>query len=604
MPDYDEVTTSSFKALLIFGCEISWVVVAIIVLIQEQIAKRGLCLQLRLWWIDKKTSCSGVKKTLVCLLFAFVVVSLGYQILNPVPIEFIYKKFPSLIVITPLLAGTSIDLAKIGSIYISFAPPLYYFYFKEQRAVSESFMTDVEVSISNIFTICCIGSGLLFISKDNKIDTVFDVIYLIILAFWAILFIRSLTHRLRPKILMHKAVREVEECLSIILADSNGKIQIGNNEHALYRRLNLNFEIYYQILAYGIQKNINEIIKNGIVSLEMPFSILKEIIEAKSEEIYPNDCIYYSIRLFFRNHKNFCVSLYEDKRNVEFQNALQLFFKYYPNELDLKDDNKNLLIIDEYFKTYWSMLLYFINNNRNTFQAIADEMLHIHKLDNEATDIVLTLRALIINAVDEDNLTHMIETCYMQKKLVDNMRKSETFFQGHDFFSRIGSGSEKRRSKNYDGIQLYVLFQAMIKATELSQYKMVGFLAKYIVSNYDVSMINNVYENVLENNGYIDPRLHVEEFFKRLGVKFNINRETVIYCLKKVVILLRIQEMYLAKVSETEMIPLAIFRERHDGFGFRYCLDKVLSVKEKYGMVSLYDGKMVCKLQCAMEGTI
>lgn len=593
MSEYDEVIASYPMVIQVGLIEMAWGLSAIFVIMQEQTAKDAF----RLWWIDTKTSCSGISKVLACLIFSFCLVSLGYQILDCIHIESIYIIFPCMSVIKNLLAGASIDLAKIGTIYISFAPPLYYFYFKEQRAVSESFMTDVEVSISNIFMVCCIGNGLLFIDKENKIDTVFDFIYMMILALWIVIFIRSLTHRLRPKLLMEKAINEAVECLSIILADSNGKIQIGNHEQALYRRLDIACEIYYQILAYGIQKNINEIIEKGIKTLEIPFGMLRKIIEVKAEDISPNEPIYSSIRFIFRNHKNFCISLYEDKRNVELQDALQLFFKYYPKELDLKDDKKNLIIIDEYFKTYWSMLLYFINNNRNMFQSVADKMLSVHKLDNEATDIVLTLRALIINAVDEDNLTHMIETCYLQKKLVDNIRISEKISKEKDFFSRVNNGSEERRSQNYEGIQLYVLFQAIIKSTELSQYKMVGFLVKYIVSNYKTDMINSVYKNVLKNRGYIDARLHEEIFFERLGVKFNINKDTVVYCLKKVVILLRLQEMYLSNISEEEMIPLKIFANKKDRFSFQYCMNKVLLVKEQYGMACLYDENKVWKLQ-------
>lgn len=623
MPECGEVIISSVKGLIIFYVELAWGLLAVAVLFLEQILKidtwrcflklvrllrfrlrsrlRLLRLRLRLWWIDKNTSCSGTKKVLMCLILAFVAVVILYRVFECVKIEALKIDFSYLSVINHLLAGISIDLAKIGTAYISFAPPLYYFYFKEQRAVSESFMTDVEVPIFNSFVICCIGCGLLFIGEENKIDTAFDLIYLITLALWAFLFIRSIMNRLRPKLLMQNAVREAEEYLSIILAASNGKIQMGNHEQALHGRLNVVFEIYYQILAYAIQKNVNEIIKEGIVSLETPFSLLKDIIKVKSEDIVPDDPIYSNFRLILRNHKNFCVSLYEDKRSIEFQDALKLFFSYYPQGLDLKDDSKNLLIIDEFFKTYWSMLLYFINHDRNIFQKIADRILLIYKLDNEATDIVLTLRALIINAVDEDNLTHMVETCYLQKKLIDNMSNSEESSQGKDFFSRVNSSSEKRRSQNYEGMQLYVLFQAMIKATELSQYKMVGFLVKYVVSNYKPDVINNVYENVLRNEGYSDHRLHVEGFFERLGVKFNINRATVFYCLKKVVILLRLQEMYLSKIPEDEMIALDIFRESKDRLDFQYCLKKVLSVKEQYGMISLHDEKMLWELKYNMN---
>lgn len=617
---YNEVNMSSIKAIIILLVELAWGLFAVIIILKEQIAKgkiwlrlvrvlrllrlglrlklRLFWLKLQLWWVDTKTSCSGLKKVLGCLIVAFIVVSIGYQILNRVYIESIYTIFPCLNIVKHILAGSSIDLAKIGTIYISLAPPLYYFYFKEQRAVSESFMTDVEVPILNIFVVCCIGSGLLFLDTENKkIDTVFDLIYLMILAFWVAVFIRNLMQRLRPKFIMEKAVEEAAVCMHIILAVSKGKIKMKNHEQALHRRLNLAFEIYYQILTYAIQKNVHEIIQEGIASSEKLFGLLNEIIKEKAEDVTPEDLFYYNFRLILRNHKNFCVSLHEDKRSIEFQDALQLFFRYYPQGLDLTDDGKNLLIIDEFFKTYWSLLLYFISSNRNIFQRIADKMLVINKLDNEATDIVLTLRALIINSVDEDNLTHLVETCYLQKKLVDNMYELENLSKGNDFFSRLNIGSKERRSQNYEGMQLYVLFQAMIKATELSQYKMVGFLIKYVASNYKPDMINNVYDNVLQNEGYIDPRLHVEEFFKRLGVKFNINRETVVYCLKKVVILLRLQEMHLSRITVDEMISLDIFGDGKDMFSFQYCLKKVLSVKEQYGMVSLHDERLVWELE-------
>lgn len=78
-------------------------------------------------------------------------------------------------------------------------------------------------------------------------------------------------------------------------------------------------------------------------------------------------------------------------------------------------------------------------------------------------------------------------------------------------------------------MNLFILFQILIKSIELGLYKITGFLAKYIVSHYKPSMICEVCKKIQENNIVHDRLLEESNFYKRLGTSFNINSKAASY---------------------------------------------------------------------------
>ena len=73
-----------------------------------------------------------------------------------------------------------------------------------------------------------------------------------------------------------------------------------------------------------------------------------------------------------------------------------------------------------------------------------------------------------------------------------------------------------------------------------------------------------------------------------LNLDFLINKHTAEYCLKKLTLLLRIQQWY--RNVNAKYIPLNIFQDDsgfENKFDKEYCLNKILNVGNEYGLLAL-----------------
>lgn len=151
----------------------------------------------------------------------------------------------------------------------------------------------------------------------------------------------------------------------------------------------------------------------------------------------------------------------------------------------------------------------------------------------------------------------------------------------------------KKTSKYYQGVLAFSLIQAGVKTIELSQYTLTGFLVKYIVTNFNYEEISNAICNVLDKKIYQDEKLNSLELTKLLNVYFSINPKTAVYCMKKLILLIQAQQEFQYN-NNNGIISFNILNEysgdafyKNDNFTVMYCIEKILSVSDKYGLLAL-----------------
>lgn len=478
--------------------------------------------------------------------------------------------------------------------YLPLLAPLYYFYFKEQRAISESYLVEVDISFTNIIMMSCFTTGCIILGKPDKTITIALVAFGLITVMWLWIFIISFFHRLKPIALATMSSREAIKWLKIVLVCYEKKTSpewLSSFSNTLCNRISLSFEILYQVIDYSLTKGVNRVLRDCINMLQETIRVWVTVTEQLPYLIQPETRQYELCRDILKNHKDLCIALHKERRTIEYDKTIKILFYAFPRQMKPKTMEDKLVLVDEYFKTYWSIFIYLLDEDRIQFQAFADEIFKLSNSDKEIIDNILVLRALVVAAVNDGNLTQMVEISYLlikfSNKIESEYNTTDKTFT-HCFWNNYIKKTNSDAKENYKGIMLYMLIQALIKTIELEHYDLTGYIVKHIVSNYNADTITKVCEKILRNKAYVDKRLRVENLFKRLNARFNINATTAIYCLKKAILMIKVQQKYMRR-EDNLPLPLVIFEKYNDEFNIEYCAKKILSVRDKYGMVSLLD---------------
>ena len=282
-----------------------------------------------------------------------------------------------------------------------------------------------------------------------------------------------------------------------------------------------------------------------------------------------------------RFQKKIAILLYESYESAGYQYAVEVLQEAYPGDFAESVEETSDRFFDEYFKAIWSLAGYFSERDRNNFQKILQFLLKIKGNIKSNYNIVILYRALLIDAIYKNNINFITEVCYRQKEIATKMQNNDEGIASNAVTNKL---VKYHSGDNYVCMLLYVLLCGLVKSIELGENRIAGFLVKFIVSNYENEEICNVYEKIVKKKCADD--LEECAFAKRLGVKFNINEGIVIYCLKKVTLLLRCQQCY--RIKEGMMVSLSIFSVyKNDMYDLKYCAEKILHGKNDYGMISL-----------------
>lgn len=245
-----------------------------------------------------------------------------------------------------------------------------------------------------------------------------------------------------------------------------------------------------------------------------------------------------------------------------------------------------------------------INNNKGNYHVLMNILLKKETNNGGYLSMIALFRAMLIEAINQDNKQLLIETCQYQKIFTDSLPKEKKPKSLSNMeFEAIYKyrNSQKSSSEYYGEIMVYILIKSILKATELSKYDYVGFLIKYLVTMYEGEKIKRIIIRLVKNN-FVDIRFKNTNMTKMLLANFNLNKETIVYCLNKTILLIALQSRYVNKndfkfpVNEyLKLLSHDMEFKRHDSLTWKYYYDKIMATKSSYGLLCLNDDEAEVK---------
>lgn len=504
--------------------------------------------------------------------------------------------------------------------YIPIAIGLYYFYYRIQRSVSESYMLRFDLSFTNLFCcffliFSCIREGTI----TGKV-TLYGAIILLCFTIWSCFFAIGIFRRLHIQSFLKLILHRLKSLIVIYFKLKNKSLKVD-----IYQELEWNFDILYQIIEHSIIKSVDAVYLDEINVIKSMLADVSRLFENVVEHatVIDHDCLFKNndigwnssydkafqkeletcttfTKNLLRNHKKVCILLYEKYRNNEYNEMWRGLLEFYPRIKSENMGSEMQQIINEFFRAFWSFAVYFSERDRDKLQDILRGINKFAESRPERINHILLLRALIVRAIDKGNLSLLTEICYLQEILIDRIRKMKRekrlYDQNHELNKYIAKDivDEKDNAHYYQGMNLYVLFQAAIKSIELGQYMITGFLVKYIVSHYSPEDIGEICKKIRKHSIVNDNKLKMEKFYERLGIEFNINDKTADYFLKKLVILIRLQQNFRYHDDYRDVrLSFSITRKylkstsSYAEFDLDYCLEKIIHVGKDYGLLSV-----------------
>lgn len=476
-------------------------------------------------------------------------------------------------------------------IIIPFLITLFYFYYRQQKNISESYLLKNEVVILTMFITSMLFWLIFFAGRIEGIITFPEVAAMIGCILFTLCFIKSVFKNLNISYLIRKECEHIRNLLGYFSLNIIRRNDIFSN--VLYDELKWRFEILYQLMHYAGRSNSNLILDESL-------DYLVQILEILGNKVNQNSFTQENKNLcenILRNHRKYIIILYEKNHHREFKKALNALWTFYPQDLIKCEDEKSTEIIDEFYLTFWILSQYFLGKDRNKFQNIMQKVIDISKSPQERLDFIILIKSLLIYCMAQGNISYLTEICYLitvfGENILENVLEDNRDIADKNNLAQYVSSMQKtirvkNNQKYYKGMLLYVVLQCAIKTIELQQYESTGFLVKYIVSNFTSEELYDIYSKICENQIIYDEKLEQQIFMKNIQVYFLINKHTAEYCLKKLTLLLRIQQWY--RNVNAKYIPLNIFQDDsgfENKFDKEYCLNKILNVGNEYGLLAL-----------------
>lgn len=486
-----------------------------------------------------------------------------------------------------------INLLALIPFFIAF----YYFYYRQQRSISESLIIKNNTSFFMVLYTSFVIWSIIWHPDISGDITLGQLICLISSIIWGGYFIQFVFKRLKVKRIIIETCSEIRKLLHVLKC-----LYWGNFiENILFEDLMWKFEILFQVLYYTVSKKINIIYESSLSQMKSSICLLNVMLLnsvkfAQQNEISNSSSLLYNHIL--KRYVQLCILLYDNQQYSEFEKTVDTLFEFYPEQIAKMQDDSFMAILDEFFYSFWVIGIYLSSRNRSDFQNFVKKVERICLPGQERLEFCVFFKALLVKAVENDDLKFLTELCYLQKLFLDSIvdinEKKLPGYKSEDFQKKIGltivNAIQDLKTKSYyEGILLYALLQAAVKTIELGLYGQTGFLVKYIVSNYKTSELQIVIYHLINHEVYKDEKLNSMCLTKKLKVYFSINPQTAWYCMKKLILLLRAQQLFRFQSSsdKKKILDFDIVSDKAQEFDKQYCIDKIINVGDSYGMLAI-----------------
>lgn len=541
----------------------------------------------------------------------------------------------------------------------------YYFYYREQKSISESAVIRNSIRIPCIMGIFCfffmgVYSSLLawtFSNSMRLVETVqsklllkamlvdrnistleiptvtplaisvaqqnrlFITLCLFALSIsFALMLLKKLLSSINISWLLSCYIEEIKILLCKLLIISSKDQYICYREN-IYNKSMVLVESIYQMLIGTVEKNISVVYSENIVrwmdiltflyrrGKVAPYGdlLIRYVYLFKTD----TKCYTELYRTILRNHLLLIIALYNKNKQHDGYMCIRYFLLLNPRAI-YGLQRSNDLIITEYFAALHDMSVFLLKSDAMAFRKLLSDVQGAINEKAEIINLMMLFKALMVKAVRDDDLKLITELAYALRNFIENISddvvpnqavceeivcNEEVTDQGVSnlegfislsYYAQKMSGTIGK--KKYEGIALYLLMQATIKSIELSHYGLTGFLIKHIISNFESERIEKVHNSIKIKNGIRDDILETGGLFDKINIAFNIDANTAIYCVKKLTVLLYLQQRYRCEnpIQAFRCMPkefLTTSNIVHDDINYLFV--KLQSVNSQYGLLSV-----------------
>lgn len=484
--------------------------------------------------------------------------------------------------------------------FISIIGAFYYFYYKEQKSIAESYLINHTLSLTTIFlgfltigaTICLyvifaeIRANIEL--QNNLINLkillnglVFAIIDFVVIFYMFITLLRSLNikYLLQRQIIQFNSIIDVLQSLSIEKENQD-------NREMIYKELMWRLENIYQMLIYTADKNINSVYSECIKQWGESLMILYNSDYLSLVDFEKYSKLYKHI---LKNHKILIFILYKSNKKIEARKALMNIGSLAPNQF-IEEESVYDKTMTNYFFVLWELNLFFLENNSNLFHEVMQKIISLIKREKDLIKALVVFQSFIIISINNTNTRFVTELCYVaqqfSKQISISINNNVDNNTRKAMMQAVIKSDQKSSDYKFKGKILYILIHAGIKSVELGKYNIIGFLVKYIVSNFDQEQIELVYAKIIEQK-WDDVYVRRESLFKLINYDFNFNKDIMLYCIKKFAILIYFQEKYVYRRKCNGM--LEIFHHLDCFYTPEYIMKKIDSAGSQYGLMCVTD---------------
>lgn len=563
--------------------------------------------------------------------------------------------------------GVLVGVNKIILTILPLSLPLYYFIYREQKAISDSVInkqnnTNILLSFYStvIFTSICIykivydynylvvtsrigaatklGTDLTMTIKfSEELVVVLSGLFLSVVLFYVLVY--NLFKSINIRYLIESMTMESRKAIFRLSYITPSAVR-GKE----YRDIHVMFESVYQMLSQSIQKNLNETFYKN-------YKVWDEVIQylrSDSLIIYIDNrdrCLYLLKRdgetfislykSILKNQLGLIIFLFSNNKIAEAYKCLETFFYLKPpmaykhkSESNHEDQfyNDYRELFSEYTSVLTELARFVVKLDKSAFQQVIS---HIEDMANEGgytrAELIGAFEVLLTLAVESEEVKVLSTLAYSMHKISnmttgeDNHLSTSTIAQA--VAGKVGvidqevlaliEGILPAEVDNNDqvigddnnqeltGQYISILLQATLKAVETSSYKAVGFLVKFLVSNFPSSILSKCFDELVSVQNRSNSLEGKNKYLSSSGVKYSFNSAMERYCLEKLAILLFIQQKYLIsrKVTyiESKLSYVSLSVVNRDNIN--YFVDNVTGAKSNYGLPSLHDEKFISDMK-------
>jgi len=495
--------------------------------------------------------------------------------------------------------------------------PFYYFIAREQKSLSESSLNLDRKGLRHFFytSIIIIAGGYILASFDDlqKEKYIFFALSFSVLSMIFFIsslgFIRHLLQSININYLFFRILDRTNFSFKALLLKKN---QYKFFRKKLYDNLNYLIESIYQMLNQSINKGLIKVYSSNYEEWKKTIHLIFKGNRGDIELISKDDLQYSNLyKIILKNQVALIIALYANNRLSEGYDALMNLFVLVPDGDIRSTDNMNQKIEEKYnelMKEYLSTLcglgLFFYKSNIILHPLILQiKRLPIQRIGIDK--IISVYRTWIIKITESCDVKMLVCLSYALMETIEetsqqSIIENELINSGDKVsISQMENLMSKALNVHLSGTEksvgrcIYILLNAAVKSLEMSQYQCVGFIIKFIVSNFDSKITNIAFKEFISNDGR-DNKFDNCEIGSSFGLtSFNLNKKTDKYCLEKLSFLLYGQQVYI----KTNNISIRYVPSEYINItecisdNIEYIYNKIIAGKDKFGLIWLGNEK-------------